>query len=482
MSKKVKGRNAFYFFMVDWCQKQKNGKKSLKEAAVDPKCNEEWRNMTPQQKGIYEARAKDSKVKSQKTAGLKTAIGESMKDVEAREREEKEFEELMHQYIESVVLMGKRHNSLEKLKFMFIHVNWYFGRDVGINTYEFCPAEFALAEFSLKDGIVNVYHEILKVTIPLGWRADAIEFSQQTHQIPIELAEGQSDFQLMYSKFINILETNKTGNKFPPLFTIKEMTPAVESLLIKMTKAGNGSIEDFVVYSIEALFGELRNAAVQDVDDQSIPLVIAENEFKKDKFSSVRDLECDFHKNIDGTSLYCSKAVVRRWGFTICDYCCEYVGITPINDIHCPIPQSYVHQDDQNNEKQDASSIDFYLKNLNIADKRKFIEMNGVSQDHRRKVSERNYNDEQHRRNLCKPLEIIDHSKIDASASSSTVVDMPSRPLRLPKTMAQALNGIEDTSNLFKQEDFPVIGGRGIMSKKQTTEIKFPLGRGRGYH
>ncbi|CAL7941989.1 unnamed protein product [Xylocopa violacea] len=388
----------------------------------------------------------------------------------------------MQQYIKSVVLMGKKHNNLEKLKFIFVHVNWFFGRDVGINTYEFCPAEFALAEFSLKDGVTNIYHEILKMTIPLGWRADAIEFSQQTHQIPIELAEGQSDFCLMYNKLIKILEMNKTGNKFPPLFTIKELTPAVESLLIKMTNAGNGSIEDFLIYSVEALFAELRNAAVQDVDDQSIPLVVAETEFKKDKFSSVHDLECDFHKNIDGTSQYCSKAIVKRWGFTICDYCCEYLGITQINGVHCPFPQLYYHQDDQNNGKQDISNIDICLKNLNMVDRQKVVEMNGVSEDHRRKVSERNHNNEQQRRNLCKPLEIIDHSKPNIYMPSTTVANIPTRPLRLPKTMAQALNGVEENCNLFKKDDFPLIGGRGIKHKKQTTEIKFPLGRGRGCH
>ena len=60
------------------------------------------------------------------------------------------------------------------------------------------------------------------------------------------------------------------------------MTPVVESLLIKMIDASNGSIDDFIIYSIKALFGALRNAAVQKVNDRSITLIVAENEFSKD--------------------------------------------------------------------------------------------------------------------------------------------------------------------------------------------------------
>lgn len=128
---------------------------------------------------------------------------------------------------------------LHKLKFIFIHVNWFYKREIGINRYEFCPAEFAVAEFTLENGVKNIYHEVLNVKIPLGWKRDAIEISRETHQIPIELTEGQSDFSLMFKKLSTLLEYNKTGNKFPPLFTTKNVTLAVETLLTKMTNAGS---------------------------------------------------------------------------------------------------------------------------------------------------------------------------------------------------------------------------------------------------
>lgn len=122
---------------------------------------------------------------------------------------------------------------------MFVHSNWFFKRGIGINKYEFCPAEFAVAEFSLGGGVEKIYHEVLNVKIPLGWKRDAIETSQQTHKIPIQLEQGQSDFLLMYNNFVKVLESNKTGNKYPPLFTTKDMTLAIESLLVKMTEAAS---------------------------------------------------------------------------------------------------------------------------------------------------------------------------------------------------------------------------------------------------
>lgn len=51
-------------------------------------------------------------------------------------------------------------------------------------------------------------------------------------------------------------------------------------------------MNDFVIYSLENLFGVLRNVAAQNVNDYSIPLVVAENEFRKDFFSSVCNLGC----------------------------------------------------------------------------------------------------------------------------------------------------------------------------------------------
>lgn len=130
---------------------------------------------------------------------------------------------------------------LEKIKFIFIHVNWFYKREVGINRYKFVPAELAVAEFSLENGVENVYHEIINAKIDLGFRRDAIETSMETHKIPIQIPEGQSDFTVMYNKLTEILRSNMTGTRFPPLFVAKDLTPAVKSLLEQMAEASSKS-------------------------------------------------------------------------------------------------------------------------------------------------------------------------------------------------------------------------------------------------
>ncbi|XP_034174666.2 protein maelstrom homolog isoform X1 [Osmia lignaria lignaria] len=478
MSKKNKGKNAFYFFMLDW-QKRAEAKgktfpEGLRDVQRDPRCSEEWQNLSSQEKGYYKKKAAESKVEAQGCMKKKTTIGECIEEVLEADKRDQEFNQNMLQYIESIVSMGVKHNSLKKLKFILIHVNWFFRREIGINKYEFCPAEFAVAEFSLENGIENIYHEILNVKIPLGWKRDAIETSQQTHRIPVELPGGQNDFLFMYEKLVGLLESNKTGNKLPPLFTVKDMVPAVQSLLTKMTDAGGASINDFPIYSLEALFGELRNTAVQNVDNCSIHLVVAENEFKKDIFSSVSNLECDFHKAIDGSSQYCSMSVVKRWGFTICDYCCEFLSVPMIEGVHCPVSQTIdtIYQD-----SVDLNIIDTHLNSLNLGNPRMVVEMNGVTEEHRRKVSERSYAEEQRRRGEVNRVHVTPPSEFNTSSNSAVLIG---RPLRPPKTMSQAAaNEVRESINCFNSADFPPLGGKS-KPKKDAKNIKLPLGRGRG--
>ncbi|XP_076645843.1 protein maelstrom homolog [Halictus rubicundus] len=469
MSKNNKGKNSFYFFMIDWkTQQEKLGKSypgGLRDVQRDPQLSVDWSNLSHEKKAHYQSRAKDSKIQAQGSMEKRTALGESLNEVDLRGKKEQEFYQNMLEYIQSVITMGKKHNSLDKLKFIFIHVNWFYRRDVGINKYEFCPAEFAVAEFSLDAGIENVYHEIVSMKIPLGWRGEALEMSQETHKIPVEHPDGQSDFAYMYEKLVQILKSNMTGNKYPPLFTVKDMAPVVVSLLEKMCEKSNGNVDDFLIYSLEALFGGLRNAAAENVDSRSIPLVVAEDEFGKDFFAFVSGLECEFHK-ISDSPLYCSMSIVKRWGYTICDHCCEYLDIPMIDGIHRPMPQANF-----NSTRQDT--IDLDLSKLSISAPCKTISMTGVGSDYREKVSERTHKDEQRRRNQCKQLEIIDHGKHNGNN-----IIIPGRPLRPPKTVAKAVSNVEENY----LDNFPVLGGRGTaINGDNIADMNFPpLGRGRG--
>lgn len=69
--------------------------------------------LPPHEKGIYKAKAKQYKIKTQGngTRDKKTTIGESLTSLELQEKKEQEFHQNMIRYIESVVSLGILHNS-----------------------------------------------------------------------------------------------------------------------------------------------------------------------------------------------------------------------------------------------------------------------------------------------------------------------------------------------------------------------------------
>lgn len=465
MSKKVKGRNAFYFFMLDWKERQKMPNLSLQQVAADPRCNEEWRNLSPVLRGDYESRAKNHKIQAQGSVSKKNTLGQNLDEVVEEKNREEQFIQDMMKYVSSVVSMGARHGNLEDLKFIFVHVNWFYVKPVGINKYEYGPAEFAVSEFSLKNGTENVYHEILNIPIPLGYKGQAIDISSQSHGIPIEFPNGESDFRAMYAKLMSFLESNMTGNnKIPPLFTMKNLKPAVDSLLRSMCRDADRSVDEFKVYSVEVLFAELQNAAVKYASgDLEIPLVVAEIEFGKDVYAYTCGAECYFHKLRDNASQYCSKSVVTRWGYTMCDYCCNHMGIEMIEGVHYPV-LNYDDVDELN------ESIEWLTVGRNNKD------ANGVSEEHRTKVSERTDAQEQRRRAESKPLNIIDHAKNTDEGKPGTHVHLPQRSLRPPNTKSLSAQVSDENCDSAYEQNFPSFG-RGVRSK---TVFK-SLGRGRNF-
>lgn len=130
-------------------------------------------------------------------------------------------------------------------------------------------------------------------------------------------------------------------------------------------------MEDFTVYSIEYLYKTLvdLNSSRKDPNSKEVPLSVAKEEFKKDLFQYVHGIECSvssqnkymnhflfrlqivfvvfminneflsnfrqYHLSIDGSSLHCSKAVIKQWCFTICTYCDSLIGEL-IRGVHMP--------------------------------------------------------------------------------------------------------------------------------------------------
>ena len=84
--------------------------------------------------------------------------------------------------IDTVTNMVKKaalEGSLESTKFNVLEVN-FFARIDECNMY--VPAEISVAEFSLKEGVVNMYHSFPRPgNIPLGYKRECMENSNKSH-------------------------------------------------------------------------------------------------------------------------------------------------------------------------------------------------------------------------------------------------------------------------------------------------------------
>ena len=133
---------------------------------------------------------------------------------------------------------------LPSIKFDFIHSNWFYARALENNEFDYVPAEFAVSVFSLRDGVTDIYHEILKTEIRTGYTREAMETSQETHQIPWNLKSGENRFPVMCEKLQEFLKPRMNGGKYPPLYASRKIRPVVKSLLERMV----ASLSNYQIY------------------------------------------------------------------------------------------------------------------------------------------------------------------------------------------------------------------------------------------
>ncbi|KAL6440558.1 hypothetical protein ACFW04_003217 [Cataglyphis niger] len=515
---KVKGRNAFFFFMLEWRKRaEAQGRKfpnGLKDVQADPECNEEWQSLTKQEKGQYEAMAKQDKVAGQiQNKDKKTTVGESISDLEQKAKETKQAIKDMHENIKFSIDTAINLNILPKSKFCFMHINSFFSIIVD-NELEYFPAEYAIGIFSLENGIEDVHHIIVSANIPLGCRRQALETSQNSHNIPVEYQGGETDFAVMYAKLITFLEPRKVVNKYPPLYTTRICFKVVQSVLGKLCDAAQQDRDDFKVYELEALFIHLANEAYKkrtDVEIKFIP-VYAERMFTRYNYIHEKGFECSFHKFVDGGSEHCSKSILQQWAWILCEEFCKSLEVKMCPGIHYP-------------DKSNVATLTHSISNLKVDDsceskpENTLLSMTGVSEYHRLKVSSRSYQDELRRRIESKPVQVIDYSKLDEFVAESVdksvdklvdksvdkLVDKPAdkpvdkptnawkkvvpsylseQSLRPPNIENSYVIGasIMDDCMSIDDESFPPIGGRGVPHKSiQTVKRKPPLGKGQGH-
>lgn len=349
MGSKKKVRNSFYFFMVEFKEREEargrtfpNGMKDVAAAA-----DSEWQNFTPEQKKPYEAKAKKWKSDQRQTADKFTTLGTRFQAVDEKLRREEEEKLTMNQKIESLIASLQNKTALVNQKFFLIHVNFYCQLESnGSASDVFIPAEIAIVEFNLRDGIRREFHTFVKASIPSGYAYAAKVHSEETHEIPIDFAQGESNSLKILHQIKSFLLEGQTSRVLPVMYTmpnnrnLNNSHDAVKSTLKCLCEASVCVADEpiFQVYLLGKLMTELKNACQAYSTSQSKPHVqnILEMELEVDHFNYCRGLGCEFHETIDRT-LYCSLSVVKRWVYIICDHCCQYLDIQLDRGKHCPV-------------------------------------------------------------------------------------------------------------------------------------------------
>ncbi|EGI60391.1 Protein maelstrom 2 [Acromyrmex echinatior] len=388
---KNRSRNAFFFFMADWKKREEAQGRAFpngfKDVQQDPECNAEWQSLTKQEKGRFEAMAKNDKIASQiSDKDKKTSFGESLIMLQQKEKEEHMFIKNMQENIKVII-------------------------DSAVN----------LNFFSLKNGIEDVHHTIVSAKIPLGYRREALEISQNSHKIPVEYEGGEIDFAVMYDKLANFLESRKIVDQYPYLYTKKAFTQVAQSLIARLCNAAQQDKEQFKIYELESLFIHLANELFKKREDRDMDLipVYAHKMFENYTYRFDKGFECHFHKYVDGGPEYCSKSVLQQWAWTLCDEFCAPLNIEMQPGIHQP---DRFDRNPNFNERNLMSMMNnLQIRNVPQAtsESDRVLSMTGVSEQYRWNRSSRTYQEEMRRRNESKPVEVIDCSKSQEGTSTS---------------------------------------------------------------
>ncbi|KAK7871408.1 hypothetical protein R5R35_006109 [Gryllus longicercus] len=481
--KKKTPKNSFYFFMKDFKEEQEQMgyvfKNGLQEVAVmaDP----EWKTLSPERRMHYENMAADYKLREK--GNKYTTMGVPYSHLEKEKLEKMEADRKMRMEIEGTVQGLDREGTLRTHVFYFVHFNYYCQLDDG----QYLVCEVAVAQFNLLHGVKDVYHTIIRQErIPTGYTYAAVKTLTETHQIPVpnELTEGEPLRGNIFSRIKQFLEQNRMANGYlPPLYSLDEHVGVAQNVLSEMAEFHYPQNPDiFRVYPLSKLFFFVRNAAVPP-NGTGFPVeTLALRELEKDQYNFAPGIACEFHKKDHDTSQYCSRSIVTRWGYLICDHCCPDLRIPLVHGRHVP-NNAAVKQEDQFPRSQMARSgraLPFVPASAPEPASRAQAASAASTQPLGAAVSSR-------------PLEVVDYGRTGLSEdyahhyninAASVPVSPPSslvgtcwgpkpnggplrRPNKLPASVQDALH--------FTSEDFPDLGSR--------SHSKMPAavaGRGRG--
>ncbi|KAK7106196.1 uncharacterized protein [Littorina saxatilis] len=207
---------------------------------------------------------------------------------------------------------------------------------------EFLPRELAMVEYSLKQGIVQFYHQFVwPGDIPMGFRFQADKVSEEFHKIPAQKMEDDSeDYRRIWQKMLQVMKAGVKDGEYPPLYCLTNDYDKIKYLCDWMWVRGamvagnNGENPLGKVCSIEDLVVALLAASGKPGTERLARSQIT-SRLDGSQWEFIPATTCDFHKEKD-VSRFCALAVVRRTAYTMSDMVGLHYDIS-LSERHVPV-------------------------------------------------------------------------------------------------------------------------------------------------
>ncbi|KAK3611248.1 hypothetical protein CHS0354_003877 [Potamilus streckersoni] len=333
---KKQARNAFYFYMKDLEQQLRREGRVFPNGIQDvvPIAHPRWKVLEEKEKERYEKMAKEYKAKMRGRDGdryKEDNIGNvlALRKDPYTEKEKKKTRE--RKDVRSKWPPGKE---LANETFYFINFQTLCETEEG----EFLPAEIAVIEYSIKNGITKNLHRFIEPgSIPTGYRYTCIANSENNHKIPVESFElADVNYRGLWIQLENFVNPNQEKEEYPPLYYLHadNSYECVDYCLRWIHSRACLGIPNRLrkVYSLDGLVVDLFSHVGVEVSETSIISMLTSNTWDYEEKT-----RCEFHEKKE--CIHCSLGIVNRYGYAISDSICHLFNVN-LTEKHVPMKSS----------------------------------------------------------------------------------------------------------------------------------------------
>ncbi|XP_023321032.1 protein maelstrom 1 [Eurytemora carolleeae] len=327
ISQKIMSSNGFISFALEKKKSIPDWRNMSIQEVVDL-CSPIWNEMSHDERSRYKGRKKEGK-----TSSGKDCYGRDLKAVKAENERKKNDPANMMKTIRDLMY---RERDPSSAIFTIIHTNIMTKTDSGI----YIPAEICVVKFSLKQGVIEMYHDIPHSgTIPKGYTYQCNLTSERTHKIPLDYELSNPNVHSILGRIETMLE-NQVGEKI--LYTENKLRGQVQGVLNALYRTHMRSKQEYTedliypttVLDVATLLKVCRDISLGDniLGGKSLPTL--EKILSREKYVS-DGISCCYHQD-DGT--FCSQALALNWVYCFLEDMCPLFNIHLKPGSHTPNP------------------------------------------------------------------------------------------------------------------------------------------------